>query len=177
MELDQFKANLLREREMHRRRLSSASLSRPGRKTFSPPQVKAPILFKDDLPVTKLFIYNIKDRELTKDKITELFTAQGVKGFHLDKVNTASGTAKVTCDNLETSCKLQCLALLDTFKWSYFSENKKYTGALRIRPFEVRSAGPTRRKRKITLAQPDMVDGIILKKTHSAKISAKSVNI
>ena len=105
--LDQYRIDLRKARESHRRKLTSACISRPGQKSFSLPQVKTPILYKDNQPVTKLFIYNIKDKVLTRERLTELFSAQGLKDFHLSKVNCISGTTVFSCEKLETSCKLQ----------------------------------------------------------------------
>ena len=121
--------------DSRRRKLRSACISHPGQKRFSQPILEPPILFQDNEPVTKIFAYNIKDKNLTREKIAELFTAHGLSGFHINRVNTVAGTTTVSCDRLEISCEIQCLALLSTFTWSYFSSktNKSYSGIIKFR--------------------------------------------
>ena len=121
--------------DSRRRKLRSACISHPGQKRFSQPILEPPILFQDNEPVTKLFAYNIEDKNLTREKIAELFTAHGLSGFHINRVNTVAGTTTVSCDRLEISCEIQCLALLSTFKWSYTSSktNKSYSGIIKFR--------------------------------------------
>ena len=132
--LSEFEPQFAELQTSHRRKLTRACLNRPGQKLYQPPTTEAPILFEDNQPVTKLFVYNIKDRTLTKEKLTELFFSHAVVNFQVS--NICDKTATVSCDELEMSCKLQCLALVGKFKWSYHStnKNKTYKGILKMRP-------------------------------------------
>ena len=101
------------------------------------PKVDVSVLFENDKPVRKLFLQNIFDKEITKEKLTEWFGEFAVMGVKVNKINFSRGTTTVTCKTLETVCKLQCLTLLEKFKWSYFGEtkNRTYSGVIKMRPF------------------------------------------
>ncbi|KAL7298912.1 hypothetical protein TKK_0008018 [Trichogramma kaykai] len=101
-------------------RISTTRALRLGENITEKQTLDVPVLFTDDWPVLRLFMYGIYVY-FNREVLTELFNfVPGLK-FAISNINHSNSktTCRINCENLFTSCQLQCAAICRKIPWSH----------------------------------------------------------
>ena len=139
--LQKFEADFLRVNEMHCRRLLTTEYQNPGAKPVGEPPVQVPRLFVGEMRILNLFLLNILDRTINKEKIKEklqeLQVPEQYRVGQIIKPPRKPSSAVIKCFNLQTSCQIQCLAITKQLTTTILKpDGTSRAGAIRVVPHE-----------------------------------------
>ncbi|KAL7304684.1 hypothetical protein TKK_0002927 [Trichogramma kaykai] len=100
-------------------RISTTRALRLGEDVTARQTLDVPVLFDDDWPVLRLFVYGIYVY-FSREVLTELLNfIPGLKvSISSINHNKSKTTCRIDCENLFTSCQLQCAAICKKIPWT-----------------------------------------------------------